>query len=642
MGISVPEDREIWWSRHWFKIGLVVILFFSASIRLYQIGGFSGEYDEGAHLMVAWLLSEGYSLYTEVGTNQLPFLYQPTAWIFAVGEPSSVLARWLEVSYALLGIVAVAGIGRLLWRPSIGLVAALLLSLEIYYFRGSRIFGGSVASVAVGGLAVLFALYYQRTGHRKWLVIAGVVFSFSMLIKPLSLFTGILLLWAIIARRWQETSDITTGYGSRLRSFPWRGVFADCLYLGIAVLVLPFLSLIFYNGGAIFDRMIDCRLATKVGTSRGTSYLVRILTAYVGANRPLLLLAALGTVAVIWRRHGYGMWAIAWLGLNLALIVVWRAHSHHLVILDFPLVLLAAYPLGELGNYRSVRRLEFKQWINVIAILCMGYWLVSQILSWPSYFSAAPRGLDRPDDSGRWAAVRFLRQVSTPEQFIVSDDLSIPFEARRMVIPQLADVSSESIGCGLLTQEMVMQLANVDGSVFIYWTDRFLDEFPILPFWISDAYAGRKQFGSEQIIYYDKQVPQIAHPLSVTFGGVIALEGYEFSPDQPSQVTLFWRRLSAEAMDYSITLRLLDAEGRVAVQHDDRPYRGFYPTNAWPVGVLLKESVALPSFDALPPGEYSVVVGLYAFDTLELLPVEGTAKRNHNLALLDVLRLERQ
>jgi hypothetical protein len=312
------------------------------------------------------------------------------------------------------------------------------------------------------------------------------------------------------------------------------------------------------------------------------------------------------------------------------------------VILDFPLVLLASYPLGGLGDYRGIRRLDFKQWSNVAAVLCLGYWLVSQILSWPSYFSLAPRGLDRPDDSDRWAAVRFLREVSTPAQFVVSDDLSIPFEARRMVIPQLADVSSESIGCGLLTQEMVMELADVDGSVFIYWTNRFLDEFPILPYWTREAYAGRKQFKAEHIIHYGRRVPQIEHPLSVTFDGVIALEGYEFNPDKPLQVTLFWRRLSEEGADYKITLRLLDAEGSIVGQRDDRPYRGAFPTNAWPVGVLLSESVDLPLVDALPPGEYSVVIGLYAIDTLELLPVEGSSGGHHNLALLEVLRLGQQ
>lgn len=642
MGVFVKADRRsAKRSRLYFGLALAAILFFSVGIRLFQIGGFSGNYDEGAHLMVAWLLSQGFSLYTEVGSNQLPFLYQPTAWLFAVGGASSVLARWLEVGYALLGIVAVAGIGRLLWRPTTGLIAALFLSLEIYYFRHSRLFLGSVACVALSGLALLFALYYQRTGHRKWLFLAGVVFSFSMFIKPLPLLIGLLLLWAIIARWRSELSAITGDRKAWLRFLPWRGVFFDCLYLGMAMLVLPILSLILYDGGIgiMLSRLVDCRLAAKVNTSRGSVYMMGILTGYVRNNLPLLLLAAVTIIMVIRRRNGSGVWVMAWLGLSFVSIVAWRSHSHHLVILSLPLALLAAYSLGDLVDPSYVGRFRSRHWTSVIPILGLAYWLGSLILAWPSYFSVAPRGLDRQNDSERWAAVSLLQEVTTPAQFVVSDDLSIPFEARRMVIPQLADVSSDSIGCGLVTQDMVMQLADRNGSAVIFWTNRFLEEFPILAFWTDVAYTGRKQFSQEHIVYYDKQPPQIAHPLNATFGKVIALEGYELSPAAPPQLTFFWRKLSADALDYKFTLRLLNAGGELVAQYDDQPYQGYYPISAWPVGVLLPEQVTLPSIDALPPGEYDLVVGLYDPQTLTLLPVKGPAVGNHNLVSLEVLTL---
>jgi hypothetical protein len=642
MSIFVKADRRTArWSRLHFGLVLAAILFFSAGIRLFQIGGFSGNYDEGAHLMVAWLLSKGFSLYTEVGSNQLPFLYQPTAWLFAVVGASSVLARWLEVGYALLGIVAVAGIGRLLWRPTVGLIAALFLSLESYYFRNSRLFLGSVACVALSGLAILFALYYQKTGHRKWLFLAGVVFSFSIFVKPLSLLTGSLLVWAIIARWRGQASTTTEERKTWLRSLPWRGVFVDCLYLGMAMFVLPILSLILYGGGIgiMLSRLVDCRLAAKVNTSRGSVYMMGILTDYVRNNLALLLLAAMTTIMVVRRRNGSGIWVIAWLGLSLLSIIAWRAHSHHLVILDLPLTLLAAYSLGDLADPGYTERFRSRHWTSLIPILGLAYWLGSLVLAWPSYFSVAPRGLDRQNNSDRWAAVGLLQEVTTPAQFVVSDDLSIPFEARRMVIPQLADVSSDSIGCGLVTQEMVMQLADGNGSAVIFWTNRFLEEFPIMAFWTGLAYTGREQFSQEHIIYYDRQPPQIAHPLNAVFGQVIALEGYESSAESPSQLTFYWRKLSADALDYKFTLRLLNAGGELVAQYDDQPYQGYYPTSTWPVGVLLPEQVALPSVGTVPPGEYALVVGLYDPQTLKLLPVEGPTVGNHNLISLEVLTL---
>jgi hypothetical protein len=56
-------------------------------------------------------------------------------------------------------------------------------------------------------------------------------------------------------------------------------------------------------------------------------------------------------------------------------------------------------------------------------------------------------------------------------------------------------------------------------------------------------------------------------------------------------------------------------------------------------GVLsLPEDVALPSTDALPPGEYSLVIGLYTPDGHELLPVAGGPGQD-DLVLLEVLML---
>ncbi len=83
----------------------------------------------------------------------------------------------------------------------------------------------------------------------------------------------------------------------------------------------------------------------------------------------------------------------------------------------------------------------------------------------------------------------------------------------------------------------------------------------------------------------------------------------------------------------------MNAEGDVAAQYDNWPYNSFFPITAWPVDVLLTERVVIPSTDTLPPGNYALVAGLYEPESLELLTVEGTARENNDLALLEVLKL---
>ncbi len=634
----MKEKVQERWGRHRFTIGLAGLLFLSAAMRLYQIDGFSGDYDEGVHLMVAWLQARGASLYTQVMTVQLPLLFQPTAWLFALWGPSSTAARCLEVGYALLGIAAVGWAGRLLWRPTAGLAAALFLSLEMRYFIHSRVFIGSVSSAAVGALAVLCALYFQATGRRRWLLAAGASLSFSLLIKPLSLFVGPLLAWAIIARRWGERP--APGAGRQVRasflSFPWRAALLDYFYLGAAGLALPAICFALYDGPAML-RLLASVQSVRFGM-REEGYVTGILADYARNNLPVLLLAIVGTIQTIRRRNSLAGTAIVWLALNSVFIVVTQAQRHHLVLLDLPLALLAAQPVGELGSLVRARRLGSRPWSSLAAALLLIYYLVALPTLLTSYFSTRPRGLAWPEDDERWAAVRLLQQVTAPNQVIVSDDQALVFEARRMALPALIDPSEVVIRSGSLTEQTVMQLADQQAAALVLWSDRFADSFPMLPIWAKWAYAGSKDFGVQRTIYYDRQAPHWAHALNVTFGSQIALAGYELSPGTPPRVTLYWQRLSAQAGDFKVSLRLLNASGNLAAQRDDRPYGGHFPTTAWPVGVVLPETAELPSTDALPPGKYDLVIGLYDPARPDLLPVAGGPGQN-NLALLEELTL---
>ncbi len=629
------EGQRTWSSRHWFVIGLAAILFLSAAMRLYQIDGFSNDYDEGVYLMTTWLQARGLHLYTEILAVQPPLLYQPAAWLFALGGPSSAAARSLEVGYALLGIAAVAGAGRLLGRPAVGLVAALLLSLSKVYFIHSRLFVGSVSSAAVGAVAALCALYFQATGRRRWLLLGGAFLSFSLLIKPLSIPVGLLLVWAIVARRRGELPAEVTGR-QVLRSFPWRATLLDCLYVGAAGLVLPILCFVLYDGPAMLRLLISIQSTRLSG--REENWVMDLLSNYVRYNLPVLLLAGLGIIQTIRRRNGLGVTVIVWLVLNFIFVVVTQAQKHHLAVLDLPLALLAAQPVGDLIDLVRTRRWRPRPWNSLPAALLLAYYLVALPALLTKDFAERPRGSDWPENKQRQEAVRLLQQATAPDQRIISDDQELVFEARRMAIPMLVDPSGVVLGSGVLTEQTFMQSADQKASALVFWSGRFADAFRILPVWARWAYTGSQDFGEGRVVYYNKQSPHITHPLNLAFGGEIGVAGYDLGPAKPPKMTLYWKRLNPQAGNRTVTLRLLDTSGAVVAQRDGRPYDGRFPTSAWPVDVLLPEEVTLPPTDALPPGEYRLAIGIYATDGRELLPLVGGAGQD-NLALLEALTL---
>ena len=107
-------------------------------------------------------------------------------------------------------------------------------------------------------------------------------------------------------------------------------------------------------------------------------------------------------------------------------------------------------------------------------------------------------------------------------------------------------------------------------------------------------------------------------------------------------LTLSWRADVPVSGDFIVRLRLVDGGGQVRWESDGmRPVGGLYPTNAWPVGVVVADyhEVRLPPW--LQRGEYVLEVGLFppfgdvglavgegatawlALDTLEVAPPAG-------------------
>jgi len=107
-------------------------------------------------------------------------------------------------------------------------------------------------------------------------------------------------------------------------------------------------------------------------------------------------------------------------------------------------------------------------------------------------------------------------------------------------------------------------------------------------------------------------VPPDLIPLSTEFDGKIRLVGYRLnhtrvSPGQSLEVTLAFRSIGWLDRDYSLTVQLVGADGGRRTQRD----RG-YPTRAFVPGQVHIDRFTLPLEPTLPPGRYTVMVGVYS------------------------------
>ncbi len=101
-------------------------------------------------------------------------------------------------------------------------------------------------------------------------------------------------------------------------------------------------------------------------------------------------------------------------------------------------------------------------------------------------------------------------------------------------------------------------------------------------------------------------------------GGALVLEKVEIQPPmvalsagQMVTVTLYWRPLRPLPANYTSFVHLLDDRGEKIAQHDAPPGGVYYPTSLWQPGELLRDRHPLVLPEAMPPGPYSLRVGLY-------------------------------
>lgn len=178
----------------------------------------------------------------------------------------------------------------------------------------------------------------------------------------------------------------------------------------------------------------------------------------------------------------------------------------------------------------------------------------------------------------------------------------------------------------------------------VYWGDAESDPQRLVESWLAGhAYpAGDRWYGQVRVAVYGlgalPEEPAVAS--DACFGERICLRGYSltagpFAPGEVVPVTLFWQVDSPLPERYKVFLHLIDNAGNLVAQHDAEPCGNLMPTTVWAAGeqVIDRHGVWLPA--GLPPGDYTLVGGLYSLSG-ERLPLQESEQDHIGLGLITV------
>lgn len=129
--------------------------------------------------------------------------------------------------------------------------------------------------------------------------------------------------------------------------------------------------------------------------------------------------------------------------------------------------------------------------------------------------------------------------------------------------------------------------------------------------------------------------PSVEHKLEIGLGDALQLYGSTIElTANDLRVELVWHALVEVDTDYTVFVHVVDENGQNAAQRDVMPVDNTYPTTLWVSGEYVPDTHV---FSDLPPGRYTLRVGLYNPPNGQRLPLKEQPQADYiDLGSLDI------
>lgn len=627
---------------------LIALLLLAFALRLHRLGADSLWYDEGVSALLA--AKPLPAMWAHTAGDIHPPLYYALLhlWTGLAGRSEFALA-FLSLWFGMAALPLAAQIGRRLYGPSAGLLAAFLVAISpfaIWYAQEVRMY--TLGSFLLLLLLALSLALLRRPRPRPALFVGiallaalalWTLYYSAFALLALNLFLIPWLFWRAQARLW-----------------PWLLAQAAAL-----ALYLPWLPIALRQA---FDPPVppwrdplpwrDLLLQAAREGSVALAYGQTLDPAQWQPLAALILLAALAS----WRSRARAATALLWMASlgPLALILAASLLFTPLYHVRYLSLYAAAFPILLAAGLLHLARSARGRWLSLLIGLLL---LAGSTLSLRNYYG--DRFAYEAADDLRGAVRLIYDRIGPGEALLIDAGYLYPaflydWPGEIAWLGRLSDLDqAPAPDAGLI----VALAGHVDGDPGIGWGDPASDFYAISraetaarltdlfarhhTLWLLRGYdtvndpqgfirdwlADHGQLLHDQVFpgqsfirvqaWRTTQTPRRALPAQVQplvqeFSGGIRLLGYLRDPAAPPlRLTLFWQRRGAIDRNWKVFVQLLSAQQEVIAQDDASPLRGLYPTSRWQPGEIV-ESTFILRLPAPPPpgsGPFSLITGFY-------------------------------
>jgi len=602
---------------------ILLLTILSFALRVYQLDAKSIWFDESHSLNRASLdlasIASGKQIWGDRvvwDRTHVPFYFFLLHFLIKLAGDSDFTMRFLSVMFGVLTVPLIYLMGKKLGHPRVGLWAALwatLSPLYLWYSQEARMYTLLVFLGLLSVYCLLRAIGEDKLGwYATYAVTATAMLYTSLFSFELLTFEGILgLLAAWKRRRWVILAVFVIVV---LAFLP--GVWRYLMWLGPDRPQAQD-----YNYWPLI--LLDVLNSLNFGLSLDPTRLTWL-------NLALLTLFVIGLLSFGWnksqRRWDSSLLLLGYLSIPIislylvSLLQPLYRGSRYLIIIS------PAYYLGLGAGLVTIKRRT-----KPIFLLCLSLILGGMLLSDYNYFFSPDY---RKEDYRSVAGyVEEHSQVGDVIIGAIFDSWAFPHYYRG----HLPMVWIPRQGKDMLTD--VQELTRQYDRIWLL-TDRLFEHDPQgrVREWLDDHF-----FKTTSLVFHSygssptllayltsspllDRLPAVQHPLEASFGGKIALRGYDLPLGVPPvgeclRLTLYLQAEQPTGENYKISVRLVDDEGHLWGQYDNLPLNGAFPTSHWSPGTIVREWCDVAIQSGTPPGSYWLEVRMYQPGTAENLGV---------------------
>lgn len=677
------------WQRHAHLIAMVILVL-AALFYLYHIDRWLMDDDEGNFCYASWRVAAGEVPFRDFLTEQVPLFLYWGGTIVRIFGPSVLALRYATVLATLLAAFVIYLTAREVFGHRVALLSLSLFLMHKDVYFVARLFRPEAYMVLFSVLGA-YAFVRAYPAGRRGFFLSGALFGLAILFKLFAALPiagcALFLLWRLYRsrdrRRIGDLAALAVGFGATA---------------GTALVLFQITTPLFFSAVIRYQFVQGAELSPWQVVIKGLLF----FWSYFKGSPVLVLLALLGAamsvaqvlrLAIFGTRQEAGIRALyAWqIPTAAAFLIISRTvQDRYLVYLVPALSVLAAVSLERIacgalarsavrrGGEENKTKASSSQELAQDTISAQAGFrgangalvvLLAVLSLWPSWRTDLAVASWQEHDTLQIA--QYIQAHTAPDDIVLSDYPELNFYALRKSTYFGSSISGYATQTGQITGADLIRGIEAD-NVQMVWINTHGGAHQLVSLRDYDDFYRYVQSHFELVRLFQRAYQtfevynrQDLMPLqpAAEFGGKLALSGAQLGSDsvdsgQTLALALRWQALEPMLRDYTVSLRLLDAEGHPYGQKDVLLQRAFtsgwqgvqeqiahVSTSQWPSGVQVMDEYGLPIAPATPPGEYSIGVLLYDLASGEVLPVRdalGQARGvDYRLATVEVARPER-